>query len=117
MAEFPTLDDAHTVIPDVIRSHATYFPEKEAVVCGSVRRSWKDFGRNVDRVGNALHGAGVRLGDRIAILMSNSIEMLEATFGVIACGACAVPLSGLLTGDQLATLIDDSGAVGIFATA
>jgi acyl-CoA synthetase (AMP-forming)/AMP-acid ligase II len=43
--------------------------------------------------------------------------MLEVLFGVVKAGACVVPLSGLLTGEQLATLLEDSGSIGMFATA
>jgi acyl-CoA synthetase (AMP-forming)/AMP-acid ligase II len=110
------LDDPQTFIPDVFASHAAFNPRKEAVVCGTVRRSWGDFDRNINRVANALLAAGVGRGHRVAVLMGNCVEMLEVMFGVIRAGACVVPLSGLLTGEQLAALIDDSEAVMVFAT-
>jgi acyl-CoA synthetase (AMP-forming)/AMP-acid ligase II len=111
-----TLDDPQVFIPDLFESHATYFHSKEAVVCGAVRRNWGDFNANANRVGNALRAAGIGRGDKVAVLMGNSAEMLEVLFGVVKAGACAVPLSGLLTGEQLAALIDDSDAVQVFAT-
>jgi len=111
-----TLDDPQVFIPDLFESHATYFPSKEAVVCGAVRRCWREFNANANRVGNALRTAGIGRGDKVAVLMGNSAEMLEVLFGVVKAGACAVPLSGLLTGEQLAVLIDDSDAVRVFAT-
>lgn len=111
------LDDPHVLIPDILASHAAYHPRREAVVCGPVRRSWGDFGANIDRVARALQARGVGRGDKVAVLMGNSVEMLEIVFGVVRAGACVVPLSGLLTGPQLATLLDDSGAVMAFATA
>lgn len=111
-----TLDDPQVFIPDLFESHATYFPAREAVVCGTVRRHWGEFNANANRVGNALRAAGIGRGDKVAVLMGNSVEMLEVLFGVVKAGACAVPLSGLLTGEQLAALIDDSDAVRVFAT-
>jgi acyl-CoA synthetase (AMP-forming)/AMP-acid ligase II len=87
------------------------------VVCGDVRRNWGDLDCNISRVANALLAAGVGRGDRVAVLMGNRVEMLEVLFGIVRAGACAVPLSGLLTGEQLAALVADSGAVGAFATA
>ena len=110
------LDDPQVFIPDLFASHATYFPDKEAVVCGPVRRTWGDFDANVNRVANALLKAGIGRGHKVAVLMGNSVEMLEVLFGVVRAGACVVPLSGLLTGEQLAALIEDSGAVAVFAT-
>jgi acyl-CoA synthetase (AMP-forming)/AMP-acid ligase II len=111
-----TLDDPQVFIPDLFESHGTYFPEREAVVCGAERRCWGEFNRNLNRIANALLAAGLAKGEKVAILMGNSVRMLEAMFGAVKAGACVVPLSGLLTGEQLVRLLDDSGAVGIFAT-
>jgi len=111
------LESTHVFIPDLFESHGRYFPTQEAVTCGEVRRNWGDFSRNINRVANALLRDGVRKGSRVAVLMDNSVELLEVVFGVVRAGACVVPLSGLLTGEQLAGLIEDSQAVVVFASA
>lgn len=111
------LDDPQVFIPDVIANHARFQPRKEAVVCGDVRRSWGDFDANISRIAHALLGAGLARGDRVAVMMGNRVEMLEAVFGIVRAGGCAVPLSGLLTGPQLAGLLADSGSIGAFTTA
>lgn len=112
-----TLDDPQVFIPDLFESHGSYFPEREAVVCGPERRCWGEFNRNMNRVAHALLACGLRKGEKVAILMGNSVRMVEAMFGAVKAGACVVPLSGLLTGEQLARLLDDSDAVGAFASA
>ncbi|MEI7444948.1 MAG: AMP-binding protein [Burkholderiales bacterium] len=111
------LDDPHVFIPDVLANHARFQPRKEAVVCGEVRRTWADFDANVSRIAHALLAAGLARGDRVAVMMGNRVEMLEAVFGIVRAGGCAVPLSGLITGPQLAGLLADSGAIGAFTTA
>ena len=111
-----SLDHADIMIPDILSTHGTFRPEREAVVCGAQRRLWGDFNRNTNRVANALLAQGVTQGQRVAVMMGNSVEMLEIMFGVVKAGACVVPLSGLLTGEQLAGLIDNSEAVAAFAT-
>ena len=116
-AAMHTLDDTSVLIPDVFEVHARSQPDKEAVVCGAVRRSWGDFNAHINRVANALVARGIGPGAQVAVLMGNAVEMLEIVFGIVKAGACVVPLSGLLTGEQLATLIDDSDAVMLFATA
>jgi len=113
----PILDDAQLLVPDVLDVHGTNLGDKEAVICGDVRRTWRDFAANVNRVANALGSIGVGRGHKVAVLMGNSVQMLETLFGVVKAGACAVPLSGLLTGEQLCDLIDDSGATALFASA
>lgn len=111
-----TIDNAEIIIPDIFSSHGRYRRDREAVVCGNVRRCWGDFNDNMNRVANALAGIGIAKGDRVAVMMGNAVEMLEILFGIVKAGGCAVPLSGLLTGQQLAGLLNDSGARAAFAT-
>ena len=80
------LDDPQVFIPDLIANHARFQPSKEAVICGDVRRSWGDFDANVSRIAHALLGAGLSRGDRVAVLMGNCVEMLEAVFGIVRAG-------------------------------
>ena len=111
-----SIDHADITIPDILSSHGKFRRYQEAVVCGDVRRCWGDFNDQINCVANALLGAGVQRGDRVAVMMGNSVEMLEVMFGIVKAGACVVPLSGLLTGPQLVTLLNDSGATWAFAT-
>lgn len=104
------LDHPQVHLPDLFETHARHRRDQEAVICGDTRRTWGDFASNINRVANALLAAGLAKGDAVAICMGNSAEMLECLFGAVRAGGCAVPLSGLLTGDQLAGLIADSGA-------
>ncbi|MEO1192856.1 MAG: AMP-binding protein [Pseudomonadota bacterium] len=113
----PQLDDPQVILPDLWASHARFYPNKEAVVCGEVRRTWGDFNANMNRVANALLRDGLQKGEKVAVVMGNSVEMLETTFGVVRAGGCVVPLSGMLTGEQLAGLITDSDSTRLFASA
>jgi len=108
------IDNAQVFITDLWATHAKFHPQKEAIICGEVRRNWGDFDANMSRVGNQLIGAGIGKGDKVAVLMGNHVETLEIMFGVVRAGACVVPLSGLLVPQQIAGLINDSGAVAIF---
>ena len=48
------IDNADITIPDIFSSHGKFRRHKEAVVCGSVRRTWGSFNENMNRVANAL---------------------------------------------------------------
>mgnify|MGYP001550880204 CR=1 FL=1 len=104
------LDDAQTFLPDVWRSHAAYFPEKDAIVCGERRISWRAFNAAMNRVANALLGLGLGRGDKVAVLMGNVPEAITIMFGIVKAGGCVVPASALLTSEQLAVLIEDCDA-------
>jgi long-chain acyl-CoA synthetase len=108
------IDDAHVTLPDLWSTHAYHNPGKEAVVCGAVRRHWGAFDANMNCIANALRAHGIGKGQSVGVMMGNSIEMLETTFGIVKAGACVVPLSGLLTGEQLIHLLDDAGCSAAF---
>ena len=111
------LDDPQVYLPDLFATHARFFPRKEAVICGDTRRSWGDFDANISRIANALVADGLRKGDKVALLMGNSVEMLECLFAVVRAGGVVVPLSGLLTADQLRGLMTDCDATRAFVSA
>lgn len=111
-----TLDDPQVYLPDLFATHARHYPRKDAVICADQRRNWGDFVANINRVANHLIDAGLHKGDKVAVMMGNSVEMLEALFGVVRAGGCVVPLSGLLTADQLETLLGDCDAVAAFVS-
>lgn len=109
-----TLDMPQINVSDMIALHGRHKRDKLAVICGTTQRTWAEFDANINRVAHALIDSGLKTGDKVAIVMQNSVEMLEVLFGAIRAGGCAVPLSGLLTPEQLCQLVDDSDSVRLF---
>jgi acyl-CoA synthetase (AMP-forming)/AMP-acid ligase II len=73
-----------------------------------LRLSYADFHRRVNRVANALLADGITKGSKVATILPNCIELLEIYWAVAAIGAVVVPLSTLLRGKGLSTLLSDS---------
>lgn len=86
------------------------FPEKTGIVDGNRRLTYAAFGARVYRLANALRWKGIEPGDRVAILCRNATEMLEAHFGIPQIGAILVPINVRLTTDEIAYILDHSGA-------
>ena len=70
--------------------------ENIAVECADQKVSYRGLLEWVNRVGNMLRGLGVRIEERVAILLPDSPEFLYAFFGAIKIGAVAVPLNTYL---------------------
>ena len=51
---------------------------------------------------------GVKKGDKVATILPNCLELLETYWAVAKVGAVVVPLSNLLRGKGLTTLLNDS---------
>jgi long-chain acyl-CoA synthetase len=95
----------------LLAHHARYRPEATAVVFDDRRFSYREFNARVDRVAHALLALGIRKGERVATLLPNTLELLELYWACARSGAVIVPLSPLLTGSGLASLIQDAGAM------
>ena len=63
--------------------------------------TWKDFDVKANRFANLLFTRGVKKGDKVAILLMNSIEWLPIYFGILKTGAIAVPLNFRYTADEI----------------
>ncbi len=98
-------------------AHARFAPDRIAAICGDRSLTWGAFDRVTNRVANTLLAMGVTHDEPVALVMTNSIEMLEVMCGVVKAGACMVPISGLLTPPQIATMMADSGAKTVFVSA
>ena len=77
-------------------------PERAPLTYGGLRDQ-------VARTGEALGEAGVRAGDRVAIVLPNGPEMATAFLGVAA-HATAAPLNPAYRADEFAFYLDDLGA-------
>ena len=101
-------------ITDAIASHAKWRGGKTALVCGDQRVTWREFDQAIAQVADGLIKGGLRKGDKVSVLMINSIEMLEIMMGTVKAGGVIVPLSVMLTDESLATMINDSDSQFIF---
>ena len=86
------------------------YPEREAVVDGELRLTYKEFFDRCDRWSAALNSLGVKQGDRVAYLSPNTHSLLEAFYAVPQIGAVLVPLNYRLISDDFVYLINHSGA-------
>ncbi|MGB5925075.1 MAG: AMP-binding protein [Dehalococcoidia bacterium] len=69
-----------------------------------------EINHNANLLGNALKGLGINKGDRVAVQMPNSPELLSAFPAIYKIGAVVVPLSPLLRPEQAAYIYRDCGA-------
>ena len=76
--------------------------------------STEEFARRVRACAGALASMGVVRGDRVAILSYNRVEWAIADFACQLLGVADVPIYSTLPPDQVAYILQDSGAKAIF---
>jgi fatty-acyl-CoA synthase len=95
---------------DLLERAAFVYPNKVALVHGERRCTYAALGGRAWRLANALRGAGLEKGDRVATLLPNSPAMLEAHFGVPAAGGILVTVNTRLSSDEIAYILEHSGS-------
>jgi long-chain acyl-CoA synthetase len=102
------LEEAIVNLKLVLEQTAEKYGNKTALVMGDSRLTYAQLDEASNRLANALIGAGVGKGDRVAMLLANSPEFVATYFGVVKTGAVAVPLDTKYKLAELAALFDDS---------
>ena len=86
------------------------YGDREAVVDGELRLTYRQFFERCDRWSSALQTFGIQPGDRVAYIAPNTHAQLEAFYAVPQIGAVLVPINYRLTADDFAYIINHSGA-------
>jgi fatty-acyl-CoA synthase len=90
--------------------YAADTPDKLALVEGERSLTWQQANARINRLANALRSIGVEPGDRIAIMLRNSLEWFEAGAGCQKVGASPVFVSYRYTAPEVRYLLENSGA-------
>jgi fatty-acyl-CoA synthase len=82
---------------------------REAIVEGARRLTYRELNRRVNRVATWLLNAGLKQGDRCAYMAYNGIEVVELIFAAAKIGLILVPLNWRLAVKELSFILSDSG--------
>jgi long-chain acyl-CoA synthetase len=86
-------------------------PERLAVVAPDGREvTYGELGRAANRLVHGLRAAGVPPGGGVALVMPNSLEVLELYFAALQAGWYITPINHHLVGPEIAFIVEDSEA-------
>jgi amino acid adenylation domain-containing protein len=89
---FPRVGGLPYVLHGLLSEAAHTEPGREAVRCAGQSITYGELDAAANGLARALIGEDVRRGDRVAILLPKSIEMVASVYGVMKAGAAYVPL-------------------------
>jgi long-chain acyl-CoA synthetase len=92
---------------------ARYYPELTALVSGDKRSSFRELHVRVASIAVALAEQGFVVGDRLAILLPNEPEYIEAIHACAWLGVIAVPLNTRLSVPEIDHIIADASPRGL----
>jgi long-chain acyl-CoA synthetase len=90
-------------------------PDGPALITGETVVTWADVESRVARAAGRV-AASTEPGDRVAIVLGNSVDFVAAFYGTLRAGRVAVPLNPGYATDELAYACADAGAAVIVAS-
>ncbi len=88
-------------------------PEREALVCGTDRRTYAELEENANRLAHWMLEQQVRPGDHVGLYLTNSVEWVEAFLACFKIRAVPINVNYRYVAEELAYLFADAGVVGI----
>ena len=110
--ERPTPQAATAVAPDnlsalLLDSFARH-EQQTAVSSGQARLSYRQLGDTCAQLASWLHQQGIGQGDRVAIMMPRSPDLIIALLGVLQAGAAYVPIDLSYPNERIQLILEDS---------
>src|SRR5205823_4753430 len=102
---------------EAFRETASRRGSATALLYDDVAYSFADLQARADVIARGLVQRGVGPGDRVAVGLPNSPDLVLAILGVIQAGAVLVPLNPAYTADELLYIVGDAGARVAIVTA
>ena len=100
-------------VPTLALDAAVRFGDREAIVDGDVRLTWRELVDASRGVAKGFVALGVQPGDRVAIWAPNCWEWVATVIGLQSVGAVLVPLNTRYKGAEAAWILERSGAVAL----
>ena len=104
------------LIHQFLENSAARFPDKVALIHEKTRATYRQVNADADRLAAFLVDRGAEKGDRVVILLENSLEYVVAYYGILKAGAVAVPLSTDLKPDGLNPLLAELEPAAIISS-
>ncbi len=93
-----------------IKRTAAVYPQRAAVVHGTLTRSWSEMYARCRQLASALSRRGIGVGDCVAVMAPNIPEVLEAHFGIPMTGGVINALNVRLDAATIAFILDHGEA-------
>ncbi|HEY6862299.1 MAG TPA: acyl-CoA synthetase [Burkholderiales bacterium] len=93
-----------------IERAAAVYPKRTAVIHGERRFTWAETYARSRRLASALAARRLGRGDTVAVMLSNTPEMVECHFGVPMAGTVLNALNTRLDADAIAFMLEHGGA-------
>ncbi len=104
-----------SALSELLESSAENYGDKTALIVEDKRLGYVELNDLANRAGNALKKLGVERGDRVSLLLPNSIECVAAYHGIGKIGAVINPLNVMYRAEEIKYIMGDAGSKAVIA--
>ncbi len=92
-------------------------PDKVALICDGQRVTYAELDKRVDQLARMLRARGIERGERVALFLDNSLEMVVGVYAALRIGAVIMPVNPLTKHDKLTFVLNDARASALITSA
>lgn len=97
-------------LPTVFDRACSYHAAKTAIIDADRRLSYSELAASANRVGHGLREAGLERGDRVGLLMPNTLEFITTQHGIWKAGGACVQMPARASAEDLRSFLAQSEA-------
>ncbi|MDZ4230277.1 MAG: AMP-binding protein [Dehalococcoidales bacterium] len=101
---------------ELLTGTARKYPDRVAYTCQGSSLTYHDLDIATGKLAAGLNDYGVKKGDRVLLLLGNSLEFVTGYYAILKAGATVVPTNPLYKGRELKHHLNDSEAVAIITS-
>ena len=103
------------ILHQILAYWLDHTPDKTALIYGTQQQTYRQLSQRSEHLAAALSAKfNIQKGERVGLLSSNCIEMVEVMFALSRLGAIAVPLNIRLTAKELEFIVSDCQLTTVF---
>ncbi|MBS3906269.1 MAG: long-chain-fatty-acid--CoA ligase [Syntrophaceae bacterium] len=97
-------------VGQILTFTARKFPQRIALIFEQERMTYQEFNRRVNQLANGLLRLGLKKGEKVAVLLFNSIPLVEILFASAKTGGVFTPINFRFTTEEVFYILDHSDA-------
>jgi long-chain acyl-CoA synthetase len=101
------------LVQEFLETSSVRLPDKVALLCDGKRLTYSEINAMANKMTNALVDRGVRRGDRVAIVLPNSVESVIAIFAILKAGCVFVVINNTTKENKLNFILNNCKAIAL----
>ncbi|WP_103068359.1 class I adenylate-forming enzyme family protein [Aquimarina sediminis] len=101
------------LLQNFLTQNSQVYPDKVAVSIAKKKYTFRDIDELSDKVAVSLQNSDVKRGDRVVILLGNTIDTIISFWGILKSGAVVIPVGIELKPEKIEYILNDSSATAL----